>query len=468
MKTIIEPFKIKSVEQIKFTTEEDRKKILKKAFYNPFMIPAEDVLIDLLTDSGTSAMSSKQWAGVMDGDESYAGSKSYFRFEEVTQKIFGFKHIIPVHQGRAAERILSAAVLSQVDEAGRFIVNGKGKFIPNNNHFDTTRANIEFNGAEAVDLVIEEGKHPSVQHPFKGNMDIEKLDNYIAMVGKENVPLCMTTITNNTGGGQPVSMENIRLTGKICKKYGIPFFIDACRFAENAYFIKLREKGYENKSILEIAKEMFSYADGCTMSAKKDAFANIGGFLAMNNEVLYDECRNLLIITEGFETYGGLAGRDLEAIAQGLEEILDEHYLQYRIRSTAYLGEKISKGGVPIIQPPGGHAIYVDAKALLPHIPVEQYPGQAFVCELYISGGIRAVEIGSVMFGKYDSHGKLIPAEMELVRLAIPRRVYTQSHIDYVAEVILEIYKKRKEIKGYKIVEEPKFLRHFTSKFAPV
>ncbi len=468
MKTIIEPFKIKSVEQIKFTTEEDRRKILKKASYNPFMIPAEDVLIDLLTDSGTSAMSAKQWAGVMDGDESYAGSRSYYRFEEVTQKIFGFKHIIPVHQGRAAERILSAAALSQVDEAGRFIVNGKGKFIPSNNHFDTTRANIEFNGAEAIDLVIEEGKHPSVQHPFKGNMDTEKLDNYIAMVGKENVPLCMITITNNTGGGQPVSMENIRLTAEVCKKYRIPFFIDACRFAENAYFIKLREKGYENKSVLEIAKEMFSYADGCTMSAKKDAFANIGGFLAMNNETLYDECRNLLIITEGFETYGGLAGRDLEAIAQGLEEILDEHYLQYRIRSTEYLGEKILKGGVPIIQPPGGHAIYVDAKALLPHIPVDQYPGQAFVCELYTAGGIRAVEIGSVMFGKYDSRGKLIPAEMELVRLAIPRRVYTQSHIDYVAEVILEIYKKRKEIKGYKIIEEPKFLRHFTSKFAPV
>jgi tyrosine phenol-lyase len=468
MKTIIEPFKIKSVEQIKFTTEEDRKMILQKAFYNPFLIPAEDVLIDLLTDSGTSAMSAKQWAGIMDGDESYAGSKSYYRFEEVTQKIFGFRHIIPVHQGRAAERILSTAILSEIDEAGRFHVKGKGKYVPNNNHFDTTRANIEFNEAEAVDLVIEEGKHPSVIHPFKGNMDIEKLENYISMIGRENIPLCLTTITNNTGGGQPVSMENIRRTSEVCRKNGIPFFIDACRFAENAYFIKKREKGYENKSILEIANEMFSYADGCTMSAKKDAFANIGGFLAMNNETLYEECRNLLIITEGFETYGGLAGRDLEAIAQGLEEILDEHYLQYRIRSTEYLGEKIAKGGVPIIQPPGGHAIYVDAKGMLPHIPVDQYPGQAFVCELYISGGIRAVEIGSVMFGKYDSNGKLIPAEMELVRLAIPRRVYTQSHIDYVAEVILEINKSKEDIKGYKIIEEPKFLRHFTSKFSPV
>ena len=359
-------------------------------------------------------------------------------------------------------------MLSETDDDGRIHVNGKGKFIPNNNHFDTTRANIEFNEGTAVDLVIEEGKHPSEVHPFKGNMDIEKLDNYIAAACKENIPLCLITITNNTGSGQPVSMENIRKTSEICKKYGIPFFIDACRFAENAYFIKIREKGYENTSILDICKEMFSYADGCTMSAKKDAFANIGGFLAMNNEELYDKCRNLLIITEGFETYGGLAGRDLEAIAQGLEEILDEHYLQYRIRSTGYLGDKLTNAGVPIIQPPGGHAIYVDAKALLPHIPVEQYPGQAFVCELYTSGGIRAVEIGSVMFGKYDKQGNLIPAEMELVRLAIPRRVYTQSHIDYVAEVILEINKQKENIRGYKITEEPKFLRHFTSKFAPV
>ncbi len=468
MKTIIEPFKIKSVEKIKFTTIKEREEILKKAYYNPFRIPAEEVLIDLLTDSGTSAMSAKQWAGIMDGDESYAGSKSYFRFEDVTTKIFGFNHIIPVHQGRAAERILFTSLLSDIDSDGNFHINGKGKFIPNNNHFDTTMANIEFNGASADDLVIEEGKHPSVIHPFKGNMDLEKLEKYIKEKGKENIPVCMITITNNTGGGQPVSMENIRNTRYICSKYGIPLFIDACRFAENAYFIKLREKGYENKSILEIANEMFSYADGCTMSAKKDAFANIGGFLAMNDENLYNLCRNLLIITEGFETYGGLAGRDLEAIAQGFEEILEEPYLQYRIRSTWYLGEKLINGGVPIIQPVGGHAIYIDAKEFLSHIPVDQYPGQALVSELYRLGGIRSVEIGSVMFGKYDKNGKLIPAEMELVRLAIPRRVYTQSHIDYVAEVLLDIKESKDKLRGFKIIEEPKFLRHFTSKFAPL
>lgn len=467
MKTIIEPFKIKSVEKVKFTTVTEREEILKKAYYNPFMIPAEDVLIDLLTDSGTSAMSAKQWAGIMDGDESYAGSKSYFRFEDVTAKIFGFKHIIPVHQGRAAERILFTSMLSDLDSVGNFHLNGKGKFIPNNNHFDTTRANIEFNGADADDLVIEEGKHPSVIHPFKGNMDLEKLERYINEKGKENIPVCMITITNNTGGGQPVSMENIRKTREICSKYGIPLFIDACRFAENAYFIKLREKSYENKNILEIANEIFSYADGCTMSAKKDAFANIGGFLAMNDENLYSQCRNLLIITEGFETYGGLAGRDLEAIAQGLEEILEEHYLEYRIRSSWYLGEKLINGGVPIIQPVGGHAIYIDAKEFLNHIAVEQYPGQSLVCELFRLGGIRSVEIGSVMFGKYDENGNLIPAEMELVRLAIPRRVYTQSHIDYVAEVLLDIKENKNKLRGYKIIEEPKFLRHFTSKFAP-
>jgi tyrosine phenol-lyase len=468
MKTIIEPFKIKSVERIKFTTVKEREEILRKAYYNPFMIPAEDVLIDLLTDSGTSAMSAKQWAGIMDGDESYAGSRSYFRFEDVTSKIFGFKHIIPVHQGRAAERILFSSILSIMNSDGNMHVNGEGKFIPNNNHFDTTRANIEFNGAQADDLVIEEGKHPSVIHPFKGNMNLEKLENYIKEKGKENIPVCMITITNNTGGGQPVSMENIRKTKEICSKYNIPVFIDACRFAENAYFIKLREKGYENKTMLETVNEIFSYADGCTMSAKKDAFANIGGFIAMNDENLYNQCKNLLIITEGFETYGGLAGRDLEAIAQGLEEVLEEPYLQYRIRSTWYLGEKLTKGGVPIIQPVGGHAIYIDAKEFLNHIPVENYPGQALVSELFRLGGIRSVEIGSVMFGKYDQNKKLIPAEMELVRLAIPRRVYTQSHIDYVAEVLLEIKENKNKLKGFKIIEELKFLRHFTAKFSPV
>jgi tryptophanase len=468
MKTIIEPFKIKSVEYVKTTTRQEREKILKKAFYNPFLIPAEEVLIDFLTDSGTSAMSAKQWAGILDGDESYAGSKSYFRFENVTKKIFGFKHIIPVHQGRAAERILFTTILSDIGKDGRFVNAGKGKFIPSNNHFDTTQANIEFNGATANDLVIEQGKKPSVIHPFKGNMDLKKLEKYIKKVGVKNIPICMHTVTNNAGGGQPVSMENIRGVSKICKKYKIPFFIDACRFAENAYFIKMREKGYAKKTILQICKEMFSYADGCTMSAKKDAFANIGGFIAMNNDKLYEQCKNLLIITEGYETYGGLAGRDMEAIAQGLEEILDESYLKYRIASTKYLGDRLLKMGVPIIQPPGGHAIYVDAKALLPKIPVEQYPGQALVVELFKVGGIRAVEIGSIMFGKYDEKGKFIPAAMELVRLAIPRRVYTQSHIDYVLEIFEEIKKNANKIKGVKMIYAPKFLKHFTAKFRPI
>ncbi|HWQ82911.1 MAG TPA: tryptophanase [Ignavibacteria bacterium] len=465
MKTIIEPFRIKSIETVRTTTVEQREEILKNAYYNPFLIPAEDVLIDLLTDSGTSAMSAKQWAAIMDGDESYAGSKSYFRFEKATKNIFGFKHVIPVHQGRAAERILFQFLLSKIDEEGRYINDGKGKYIPNNNHFDTTRANIEFNGAEAVDLVIEEGKHPEVIHPFKGNMDLKKLETFIKKYGKEKIPVCMITVTNNTGGGQPVSMENIREVSRICKKNGIPFFIDACRFAENAYFIKIREKGYENKAILDICREMFSYADGCTMSAKKDAFANIGGFVAMNSEDWYLNCKNLLIITEGYETYGGLAGRDMEAIAQGLEEIVDESYLHYRIHSTKYLGDKLTENGIPIIQPPGGHAIYVDAKGFLPNIPADRYPGQALTAELYRIGGVRAVEIGSVMFGKYDEKGNLIPADMELVRLAIPRRVYTQSHIDYLIEVFCEIKENKDKIHGIKIIEEPKFLRHFTAKF---
>jgi tryptophanase len=468
MKTIIEPFKIKSVEPLKFTTVKDREDVLKKAHYNPFMIPAEDVLIDLLTDSGTSAMSSKQWAAIMEGDESYAGSKSYYKFEEITTKIFGFKHIIPVHQGRAAERILFTDILNELDSEGRYQNTGKGKYIPNNNHFDTTKANIEFNGGFAIDLVIDEGKQPSTIHPFKGNLDTEKLLKLINDKGVENIPICMLTITNNAGGGQPVSMENIKRVKEICTKYDIPLFLDACRFAENAFYIKKREEGFQDKSILEIAQEIFSYGDGCTMSAKKDAFANIGGFLAMNDDQLYDDCRNLLIITEGFETYGGLAGRDMEAIAQGLIEILDENYLQYRIRSTEYLGDILLKNDIPIIQPVGGHAIYIDAKGFLPNIPVEHYPGQALVCELFRLGGIRSAEIGSIMFGKYDDNGKLIPAEMELVRLAIPRRVYTQSHIDYVGEVLIEIKKIKDKMRGFKIVEEPKFLRHFTSKFATV
>ncbi|MBL1214462.1 MAG: tryptophanase [Ignavibacteriae bacterium] len=456
MKTIIEPFKIKSVEPIRFTTKEERTEILKEAGYNPFLIHGDDVIIDLLTDSGTSAMSAKQWAGIMDGDESYAGSRSFYRFEKAVKEITGDKIIIPTHQGRAAEKILFT------------ILGGKGKVIPNNTHFDTTRANVEFSGAEAVDLLCEVGKHPEQRADFKGNMDIEKLDKFIQETGVENIPVVMITITNNSGGGQPVSMQNIRDTKEICKKYGLPLFIDACRFSENAYFIKKREPGYENKTIKEICQEIFSYADGSTMSAKKDALVNIGGWLSVNDEELATQFRNLLIVTEGFPTYGGLAGRDLEAIAQGLEEIMEESYLQYRIRSTEYLGEKIVAAGVPIIEPPGGHAIYIDAKRFLPSVPPHQFPGQAIACELYIEGGVRGVEIGSVMFGKYDKAGKPVAPSMELVRLAIPRRVYTQSHIDYVAEVIIEVFKNREKLSGYEFTYAAPILRHFTARFKPV
>ncbi|MBI3579361.1 MAG: tryptophanase, partial [Ignavibacteriales bacterium] len=406
---------------------------------------------------GTSAMSAKQWAGIMDGDESYAGSRSFFRFEKAVRELTGLKYIIPTHQGRAAEKILFS------------IVGGPGKYIPNNTHFDTTRANIEFTGAEAVDLLNEDGKKPDFIADFKGNIDIQALKAFIEQRGVENIPLCMITITNNSGGGQPVSMANIRETKALLKKYNIPLYLDACRFAENAFFIKKREPGYANKSVVDIAREMFSYADGCTMSAKKDALVNMGGFLALNDTELATKARNILIVTEGFPTYGGLAGRDLEAIAQGLEEIVDEHYLTYRIRSVEYLGEKLISAGIPIVQPPGGHAIYLDAKRFVAHIPPEQYPGQAIVCELYRLGGIRAVEIGSVMFGKYDkATHELIPAAMELVRLAIPRRVYTQSHIDYVAEIVQEVYANRKALKGVVITEEAPMLRHFTAKFRPL
>lgn len=456
MKTIIEPFKIKSVEPIYFTTREQRIELLKEAFYNPFLLKAKDVIIDLLTDSGTSAMSSNQWAGIMQGDESYAGSPSFFRFEETIQRITNFPIVIPTHQGRAAEKILFS------------ILGGKGKYFVSNTLFDTTRANIEFSGAEGVDLLCEEGKHISVPAPFKGNMDTEALRKFIIEKGAENIPLCIVTVTNNSGGGQPVSMENIRQVRRICTEFNIPLFIDACRFAENSYFIKIREKGYENKSIPEIVSELFSYADGCTMSAKKDAFANIGGFLAMRDKNLAMNCRNLLVITEGFPTYGGLAGRDLEAIAIGLDEIMDEHYLHYRIRSIEYLTEKLIKANVPVMQPGGGHAVYLDAKVFLSHIPVNQYPGQALVGALYEEGGIRSVEIGSLMFGKYDADHNLVPAQMELVRLAIPRRAYTQSHIDYVAEVIIEVFNNRKKIKGLIITEESPLLRHFTAKLKPV
>lgn len=452
-KVIIEPFKIKTVEPIYMTTEKERVEFLQKAHYNPFLLHSDQVLIDLLTDSGTSAMSSRQWSAMMSGDESYAGAKSWLKFEKVVKDLTGYPHILPTHQGRAAERILYG------------YLGGKGKVFLSNTHFDTTRANIEFSGATAIDCPIEEAHNPALDYPFKGNMDVVKLEALIKQHGPKNVSAVILTVTNNTGGGQPVSMENTKAISKICKNNGVLFIIDACRVAENAYFIRHREKEYENKAYREIAQEMFSLADGCVMSAKKDGLVNIGGFLALRDNEISDACTNLLIITEGFTTYGGLAGRDMEAIAVGLEEVFEEDYLKYRIRSTQYLGEKINKMGVPIMLPVGGHAVYVDSKALYPHIPVDQYPGQALACELYLKGGIRCVEIGSVMFGKYDDKGKLIPASMELVRLAIPRRVYTQSHVDYVVEVFQEIIDTKKAVRGLRITHEPKFLRHFTAHF---
>jgi tryptophanase len=446
-RTIIEPFRIKSVEPVRWTTRLEREARLRAAHYNVFLLPASDVLIDLLTDSGTGAMSTHQWAAIMEGDESYAGSKSFDRFRASVQEIFGYGHVIPTHQGRAAERILFGVMCK------------KGDVVPNNTHFDTTRANIEFVGAEALDLPCVEGKQPSARHPFKGNMDVSALEELIQRVGRERVPLVMLTITNNSGGGQPVSMENIRHVNAVCRKHRIPLYFDACRFAENAYFIKLREPGFETKTPKQIAQEMFSYGDGCTMSAKKDGMANIGGFLCTNDDLLAQQEKDLLILTEGYPTYGGLAGRDLEAIAVGLQEALEEDYLQYRIASTAYLGNHISDQGVPIVQPPGGHAIYLDARAFLPHIPLEQFPGVALAVELYLEGGIRSVEIGRLMFGP--------AAKMDLVRLAIPRRVYTQSHVDYVVEVILEVWKKRDSIRGLKLTHEAPFLRHFTARLEP-
>jgi tryptophanase len=414
-------------------------------------------LIDLLTDSGTSAMSAAQWAGIQRGDESYAGSPSYFRFEAVVRDIFGHAHVIPTHQGRAAERILFSQTVAA------------GDVVPNNTHFDTTRANIEFLGGEAVDLVIPEGRVPATNHPFKGNVDVPRLRDLIETRGRERVPLVMVTITNNSGGGQPVSLRNLREVRAVCDQYGIPLYLDAARFAENAAFIKLREPGHGDRPARDIAQEMLRLADGCTMSAKKDGLANIGGFITTNDAELAHRMRTLLILTEGFPTYGGLAGRDLEAIAQGLIEVLDDHYLQYRLRSTAYLGEKIAAGGVPIVQPPGGHAIYIDARAMLPHIPPLEYPGQALACELYLAGGIRSCEIGSVMFGKRDPHtGEESLAPMDLVRLAIPRRVYSQSHIDYVVEVVLAVFARRAALRGIRIVEQPPYLRHFTGRFAPI
>jgi tryptophanase len=447
MKTIIEPFRIKSVEPLRHTTREEREKILAEAGYNLFLIKAKDILIDLLTDSGTSAMSTEQWAALMRGDESYAGSESFFRMKRVVDHLTGFRHMIPTHQGRAAERILFTVMCRA------------GHVVPNNTHFDTTRANIEFTGARAVDLPIPEAADTQARLDFKGNLDVEALERLILETGPERVPLVMLTITNNSGGGQPVSMANIEATRRVAARYGIPLYLDACRFAENAWFIQQREPGYADWTPKQIAQKMFSLADGCTFSAKKDAFANIGGFLCTNDDRLAIQETNLLILTEGFPTYGGLAGRDLEAIAVGLEEVLDPDYLRYRIVSTGYLGRHIADHGVTIVEPPGGHAIYIDAARMLPHIPRERFPGQALAVELYRHAGIRSVEIGSVMFGEQARH--------ELLRLAIPRRVYTQSHIDYVVEAILEVNERKGEIAGMEIVEEPPFLRHFSARFRP-
>jgi len=447
-RTIIEPFRIKSVEPLRWTTRQEREKFLQAAHHNLFLLSADDVLIDLLTDSGTGAMSTHQWAAVMEGDESYAGSKSFVRFKNSVQEIFGYGHVIPTHQGRAAERILFSVMCK------------KGDVVPNNTHFDTTRANVEFVGAEALDLPIPEGKQPSLVHPFKGNMDVAALEELISRVGRKRVPLVMLTVTNNSGGGQPVSMGNVQQVSEVCRRHGIPLYFDASRFAENAYFIKLREKEYESQTPKQIAQEMFQYGDGCTMSAKKDGMANIGGFLCTNDDLLAQQQKDLLILTEGYPTYGGLAGRDLEAIAVGVQEALEEDYLRYRIASTSYLGSHVAEQGVPIVQPPGGHAIYIDARAFLAHIPPKQFPGVALAGELYLQGGIRSVEIGTLMFGA--------AAKMDLVRLAIPRRVYTQSHIDYVVEMILEVWNNRDKIYGLELQYEAPFLRHFTARLRPL
>jgi tryptophanase len=451
--TIIEPFRIKAVETIRMTTREQRQEALEKAGYNLFLLPAEDVLIDLLTDSGTGAMSSAQWAGMMRGDESYAGARSFYEFKKAVQLITGLEHVIPTHQGRAAERILFGSLLRP------------GDIVPNNTHFDTTRANVEYRGATALDIPIAEGRKPALIHPFKGNIDLEALQRLLEEK-RDQIPLVMITVTNNSGGGQPVSMANICAASELCHRYDIPFFLDACRFAENAWFIKLREDGYEDKTPLEIAQEMFSYADGCTMSAKKDGLANIGGFLALNDGELAQRCKTNLILTEGFPTYGGLAGYDLEAIAVGLMEVVEEDYLRYRIRSVAYLGEKLTRAGIPIVQPPGGHAIYVDALSMLPHIPQNEYPAWALSLALYLEGGIRSVEIGSVMFG-LQPDGSEKPASMELVRLAFPRRVYTQSHVDYLAEVLLYVNHVKDRIRGVRIIDALPVLRHFSARLQP-
>ncbi|RMG45135.1 MAG: tryptophanase [Acidobacteria bacterium] len=456
MKTIIEPFRIKAVEPIRMTTRAEREEILRRADYNLFRIPAEDILIDLLTDSGTGAMSSEQWASLMRGDESYAGARSWYRFRDRVVRLTGFKHVIPTHQGRAAERILFSCL------------GVKDRIVASNTLFDTTRANAEYLGARCVDLPVPEALKPAEEHPFKGNIDLERLDQLLRREAGE-VACVIVTVTNNSGGGQPVSLANIRAASELCRAAGVPFYLDACRFAENAYFIKLREEGQRERSVEEIAREMFSFADGATFSAKKDGLANIGGFLATNDDRLARQEEELLILTEGFPTYGGMAGRDLEAIAVGLEEVVHEDYLQYRLASTRYLGEGLLKAGLPIVRPPGGHAVYVDAGAFLPHIPPEQFPGQALACAFYVEGGVRGVEIGTLMFGGEDPQTKRPrTAPLELLRLAIPRRVYTQSHIDYVVEVAGEVARRKEEMRGLRIVEAPPQLRHFTARLAPV
>lgn len=450
-----EPYRIKVVESIRQTTRSERETIVAQAGYNLFSVRSEDVYVDLLTDSGTGAMSDVQWAGMMVGDEAYAYCRNYYSLREAISDIFGFRYFMPTHQGRAAEKVLFATALK------------RGEFVPSNTHFDTTHANIEQLGAHAVDLPIVEGLAPTSHHPFKGNMDVERLHRLIGEIGADKIPLAMLTITNNSGGGQPVSMANIRAVKQVLSTHRIPLFIDACRFAENCYFIQQREEGYAHKPIVEIAREIFSYADGCTMSAKKDGLANIGGFLAMNDESLYQQACQHLILWEGFITYGGLAGRDLEVVARGLREAMDKKYLEHRIGQVQYLGERLLEQGVPIVEPPGGHAIYLDARRFLPHIPQAQLPGQSLVAHLYLEGGIRAVEIGSVMFASKDeSSGEMKYPELELVRLAIPRRVYTQTHLDYVADVVGEIYRKREQIRGMHYTYEPPFLRHFTARFA--
>ena len=453
-RTIIEPFRIHSVEPLRMTTAAERRAAVAAAGYNLFALRSDDVLIDLLTDSGTGAMSSEQWAGIQRGDEAYAGSPSWYRFEAAVKALFPLDHVIPTHQGRAAEKILMTAI------------GGPGKKVPNNTHFDTTRANVEATGAEAVDLVIREGLDPALEHPFKGNMDLERLEAFLER-HVADVPAVFVTITNNSGGGQPVSLANLRGVRSLCDRFGVPLFLDACRFAENAWFIRERESGQAGREVADIVRDIAALADGMTMSAKKDGLANIGGWLAVRDDDLAARCRNLLILTEGFPTYGGLAGRDLDAIAQGLTEVVQHDYLRYRVRSTAYLGDGLHRAGVPVMRPVGGHAVYIDARALLPHVPPLAYPGQAGAVALYEAGGIRACEIGTVMFGRHPD-GSERPAALDLVRLAIPRRTYTQSHIDYVIEICTEVAERSGDLRGYRITEAPAALRHFTARFEPL